>query len=254
MVKGLQKFREHFEGYEEYYVLIGGTACVVQFEEAGLDFRVTKDLDIVLCVEVINQDFVKAFWEFIKAGEYEQRERSTGEKEFYRFLKPKAEDFPFQLELFSRELDTLKLADDVKLTPIPVEGETDSLSAILLNESYYQCIQDGTIIIDDIRVLKPEFLLVFKAKAFLDLNERKNNGENVNSKDVKKHRLDVFRLYQLLVPEQKVKLSDEIKTDLELFVEAMKDDLPEIASFGIKEKTAEEVLHIISDIYEIEGK
>lgn len=254
MVRGLSKFREHFSDYQEHYVLIGGSACDVQFEEAGLGFRATKDLDIVLCVEVINEDFAEAFWDFVEAGGYEQRERSTGVKEFYRFLKPKTAEFPAQLELFSRKLDSLKIANDAQLTPIPVEGEAESLSAILLNEGYYQCLQDGTVVIDDVRVLKPEYILAFKAKAYLDLNERKNNGEDISSKDVNKHRLDIFRLFQLLVPEQKVKISDEIKADLKLFVEAMKADPPDIASIGIKGTKAEEVLNIINDIYEIEEK
>ena len=49
MVKGLGLFKEHFRPYTDRYVLIGGTACDLAFEEAGLSFRATKDLDIVLC-------------------------------------------------------------------------------------------------------------------------------------------------------------------------------------------------------------
>ena len=30
MVKGIEKFRNYFEGYEEQYVLIGGTACAMK--------------------------------------------------------------------------------------------------------------------------------------------------------------------------------------------------------------------------------
>jgi len=29
MVKGLEKFKEHFSGFEDNYVIIGGTACDV---------------------------------------------------------------------------------------------------------------------------------------------------------------------------------------------------------------------------------
>ena len=48
MVKGLDVFRGHFAGYEDQYVLIGGTAATLAMAEAGLEFRATKDLDIVL--------------------------------------------------------------------------------------------------------------------------------------------------------------------------------------------------------------
>ena len=55
MVNGLQRFKEFFEEYSDNYVLIGGTACSIIFDEIGIDFRATKDLDIVLIIENIPQ-------------------------------------------------------------------------------------------------------------------------------------------------------------------------------------------------------
>lgn len=66
---------------------------------------------------------------------------------------------------FSREPDQLTLTDDAHLTPIPAEGEISRLSAILLDGDYYQCIQNGRVVIDDVPVLGAEFILPFKAKA-----------------------------------------------------------------------------------------
>ena len=43
MVIGIDKFRDHFAGYEEQYALIGGAACDLIFTDAGLEFRSTKD-------------------------------------------------------------------------------------------------------------------------------------------------------------------------------------------------------------------
>ncbi len=43
MVRGLDVFREHFAGHADQFVLIGGTAASLALEEAGLDFRATKD-------------------------------------------------------------------------------------------------------------------------------------------------------------------------------------------------------------------
>jgi hypothetical protein len=37
---------------------------------AGLVFRATKDLDIVLYVEVSDATFVPAFWQFLRVGGY----------------------------------------------------------------------------------------------------------------------------------------------------------------------------------------
>ena len=36
MVRGLDLFRSHFPGFEDQYVLIGGTACYLAMEDARL--------------------------------------------------------------------------------------------------------------------------------------------------------------------------------------------------------------------------
>ena len=46
MVKGIDIFQEYFKEYTDQYVLIGGAACSISFEEQEIDFgRTTKDLD-----------------------------------------------------------------------------------------------------------------------------------------------------------------------------------------------------------------
>lgn len=57
MVKGLGLFRQHFADCANQYVLIGGTAATLAMEGAGLDFRATKDLDIVLHIEALTASF-----------------------------------------------------------------------------------------------------------------------------------------------------------------------------------------------------
>ena len=44
MVKGLDTFRKYFADYEEQYVLIGGAACDILFENNEVNFRATRDL------------------------------------------------------------------------------------------------------------------------------------------------------------------------------------------------------------------
>lgn len=48
MVRGIESFREWFQGYEEQYTIIGGTACDLLMTSEGLNFRATKDIDLVL--------------------------------------------------------------------------------------------------------------------------------------------------------------------------------------------------------------
>lgn len=58
MVRGFESFREWFRGYEEQYAIIGGTACNLLMMDEGLDFRATKDIDLVLIIEALNTDKV----------------------------------------------------------------------------------------------------------------------------------------------------------------------------------------------------
>lgn len=73
MVRGLDIFRTWFADHVDQYILIGGTAATLAMEEAGLEFRATKDLDIVLHVEALTPEFGQAFWKFIDAGGYWRR-------------------------------------------------------------------------------------------------------------------------------------------------------------------------------------
>lgn len=64
-------------------MLIGGAACSLALDEVGLQFRATVDLDIILCVEALSPEFVRKFWEFVRDGHYRNRQKSTGERQFY---------------------------------------------------------------------------------------------------------------------------------------------------------------------------
>jgi hypothetical protein len=60
VVRGLSKFSQHFVGLEDCFILIGGTACELWMGSQGLDFRATKDLDIVLVVEAYYQYVIES--------------------------------------------------------------------------------------------------------------------------------------------------------------------------------------------------
>lgn len=200
MVKGISVFRAHFRALSENFALIGGTACQLAMSEVGLEFRATKDFDIVLWVEALDGRFVRAFWEFVKAGQYQIKQKSTGEPQFYRFQKPRNDDYPFMLELFSRKPDALELAEASQLTPLPTEESVSSLSAILLDAEYYEFIRAGRRETDGLPWIGAEHLIPLKARAYLDLSQRRDDGEDVDSKTIKKHKNDVFRLYQIITP------------------------------------------------------
>ena len=224
MVTGIKKFREHFAGFEEQYALIGGAACDLIFADTGLAFRATKDLDVVLCVEVVDTDFAGAFQGFLEAGGYKARQKSDGRKEFYRFHQPTNVAYPSMIEVFSRQPGGLELPDVRYITKVPVDESILSLSAILLDECYYVALQNSRIVIDGISLLSHELLIPFKAKAFLNLTQRQADGDTVRNNDIRKHRRDVFRLAQLLPADHRVVVAEPITNDLRKFLDSVRND------------------------------
>lgn len=91
-----------FRNFTEQYTIIGGFACGLLMTDAGLDFRQTVDIDMVLTVEAMTTEFANAFWAFIEDGGYQARQRSNGKPEFYRFVNPTNPAYPKMIELFSR--------------------------------------------------------------------------------------------------------------------------------------------------------
>ena len=238
MVNGIELFQQHFAAYTDSYLLIGGSACDVHFEQAALPFRATKDLDIVLCVEVLDASFVRAFWDFVKDGGYAVRQKSNGAKQFYRFMKPTNAAYPAMLELFSRKPEQLSLSEDSYLTPIPAEDEASSLSAILLNDDYYRLLMDTRMVQDGISMAPPQTLIVLKAKAWMDLRERKATGESIDSKDIRKHRNDIARLAVIATPVM-MTLPPAIAADMADFLQAYAEELPDSAALGLSVSDAE---------------
>lgn len=249
MVSGVESFRKWFAEYTDQYTIIGGTACDLLMREDGLDFRATRDIDMVLIVESLTPEFGRRFWEYVKAAGYEHRNKSTGEPQFYRFSKPSSREYPYMIELFSGRVDAIELPEDAVLTPLPLDDEISSLSAILMDADYYQFLREGKIVLNDIPVLDAAHLIPFKAKAWLDLTERNRNGEHVDSKNIRKHKNDVFRLSILLTSDIRVTLSAAIRSDLEKFFSAMEAETIDLKAFGIRSQSQQEILQKLKTIY-----
>ncbi len=249
MVSGVESFRKWFAEYTDQYTIIGGTACDLLMSEDGLDFRATRDIDMVLIVESLTPEFGRRFWEYVKAAGYEHRNKSTGEPQFYRFSKPSSRECPYMIELFSGRVDAIELPEDAVLTPLPLDDEISSLSAILMDADYYQFLREGKVVLNDIPVLDAAHLIPFKAKAWLDLTERNRNGEHVDSKNIRKHKNDVFRLSILLTSDIRVILSAAIRSDLEKFFSAMEAETIDLKAFGIRSQSQQEILQKLKTIY-----
>lgn len=148
MVHGLEKFKEYFKEHTNQYVFIGGTACDILMDKLGAPFRATKDLDLVLIIEALDTSFGYTFWKFIEDGGYKHREKSTDRNQFYWFSEPGNTAFPKMIELFSKKPSNIELMSDRGLTPIHIDESIVSLSAILLNDIYYDSLVKGKRTVD----------------------------------------------------------------------------------------------------------
>lgn len=249
MVHGIEIFREHFKEFSHQYVLIGGTACDILLDDLGSSFRATKDLDIVLIIEFIDKTFSDHFWKFVEVGGYKHREVGIDKNQFYRFSNPSNSLFPRQIELFCRLPDNIELEFKQRCIPIVITGSIVSLSAILLDEEYYNLLVTRKVTINELSLIDIETLIVFKIKAWLDNKYRKEIGESVDANDVKKHKNDVFRLLVNLTPDSKIFLSEEIKFDIHQFIEKVSEERPELKSLGIKSANLDELLTLLKDVF-----
>jgi hypothetical protein len=248
---GIEKFSRHFAGYENQYVLIGGEACELILNRIGEDFRTTKDLDVIVIIESLTPEFVKRFWEFAREAGYKRIMTSRNKPQFYRFSKPKDLTYPPMIELFSRK-DAL--GDDYSghIVSIFTDGYTSSLSAILLNDNYYSLLINNTEVIEGVTVLKAEILVLYKTKAFLDNMQRRENGGEVHSDDIYKHKRDIRRLLQTVRPDVKVAIAKPVADDINAFIEHLRAEpyiAGENATFGLSN---DELIELMGNMYVVE--
>ena len=236
MVKGLDTFSRYFEDYKDQYVLIGGAACDIIFESNDVIFRATRDLDMVLIVEALTLQFGEKFWNFIVDGKYRNKVTNGGKPQFYRFDKPEDESYPKMIELFCRTDFELKDAEGI--TPIH------------LDEAYYKTLLAGKVIRNNLSVLRPEYIILFKAKAYLDLKTRKETGEIVDSSDIKKHKKDILRIAAELMLKHVTDLPETVAADIGIFIDSLEQepfDQNSLKLYGLKN---DEVVNLLKEIFE----
>lgn len=98
----------------------------------------------------------------------------------------------------------------------------------------------------------PVALICLKAKAFIDLKKRKENGEPIDGGNIEKHKKDVFRLAAMLSSESVTDLPDELYNDIVEFQEMVTNELPNddfLKSAGIYGLTTSQLLDVIKKVF-----
>lgn len=219
-----ENFLEAFKDYSDRYVIIGGTATSLVLHQNGLNSRSTKDYDLVVIEEKKDRLFYQAFVDFIHAGGYTPNKMDEKGK-LYRF-KTDNPDYPAIIELFCVTPNWFTSA----LRTAPVHFDEDmSLSALLLDEDYYDLLVKGKIIVDGYSVLDSKYLIVFKAKAWLDLTKKREQGTmRVDSRNIKKHLNDIARLLGSLKNLDPLSLNERVQEDMLEFLDELQTRINEI--------------------------
>lgn len=226
-MKGIDKIRQYLGEYKGNYVIIGGTACNLNLEEANMQGRATKDIDMIVVCEAITPEYMRSFWNFIKAGGYtawQVRSEEESHRCFYRFIDPTDKEFPKYIELFSRKPDAIQLPDNAHLVHIPTPEYLSSFSAILMDDDYYGYAVSHAVELDGVQAIDRDALIVLKIKAYLNNIQRKNSGQSVQSDDIDKHKRDVYRIAHILTPEDRFVAPESIKRDIDAFLMAIEND------------------------------
>lgn len=71
----------------------------------------------------------------------------------------------------------------------------------------------------------------------------------MDSKNIRKHKNDVFRLSALLGQNTKVKLSSEIQKDMRIFLESMVEESINLKQLGLNGYNQDQIISFLRTIY-----
>lgn len=189
--------------------------------------RPTLDFDIIVIVENMSFEFANAFWRFISEGGYRPGVRKNSDNSpkyvLYSFDNG-AVGYPMKIELLSRHNEVFTNAAHTE--PLLIDGEVSSLSAIILDEPYYNLTIRNSFISNGLRYASPVALAALKARAYLNLLAERATGHHVNSKDILKHRNDVLKLTATMTLGQTAEVGQEVIDTVNEFANGLLATLP----------------------------
>lgn len=215
--RGLKHFSDYFKEFQDDYVIIGGSAASVYLKDEGLAFRSTKDIDIVLITNN-SKALNKQISEYVALGKYQSNEKSKNKPIYYRFSKPKDDQFPKIIEIFAHNDNQIELKEGQYILPIQSD-ENAQLSAILLDDEYFRLIKDNAIKSEEgYSIIGPEVNVCMKARAFRELLDRNDDEDKIN-----KHKKDVIRLAQAIDETRPFSIQGAPKKDVQKVIAAISE-------------------------------
>lgn len=94
-------------------------------------------------------------------------------------------------------------------------------------------------------------MILFKMKVWLDLNERKSNGEKIDNKNIKKHKNDILRLAANIESDSFVEVAGKVRTDVLQFLKSVETEKVNVINLGIRNSSFAELLERMKICYRI---
>ena len=114
MVVGMEMFRDKLKGFEDCYTVIGGAACDILMSEADIDFRLTKDIDMILILEDKKEAYKNGEALVVNA---EFGENLPAEYDGLYMLSEKTHSYTVDgLDMYPTTIDNLDVSEVVKAT------------------------------------------------------------------------------------------------------------------------------------------
>lgn len=248
---GFDHFCSYLKGLENQYVIIGGGAASILLDDDGLEFRATKDVDLVVLSR--SDELNKRILAYIELGKYKTKEITDKKPRYYRFQAPENPEAPKMIELFARNEIGLELGGDQHIIPIKNDS-AEKLSAILLDDEYFELIQKNLIASESgIPLVNAVANICLKARAHRELLDRKNSGDtSIDERDIQKHLKDIWRLGILLTGGETPTLSKTPKSDVTSAI-AKLEALPDAQFKKVMEKTPgtrkEDVMTVLKRVF-----
>ncbi len=232
---GFDHFCDYLNGLENQYVIIGGGAASILMDDDGLEFRATKDVDLVVLSR--SDELNRRLIAYINLGKYKTKEATEGKPRYYRFQAPENPDAPKTIELFARNDIGLELEGGQHIIPIKNDS-AENLSAILLDDEYFELIRKNLVAsVSGIPLVNAVANICLKARAHRELVDRKNGGDSsVDERDIQKHLKDIWRLSIVLTGEEAPILSKSPKSDVTSAIRKL-ETLPDSQFKQVMEKT-----------------
>lgn len=234
---GFDHFCNYLTGLENLYVIIGGGAASILMEDEGLEFRATKDVDLVVLSR--SDELNTRILSYVKDGGYITKEATEGSPRYYRFREPTKKDCPVLIEVFARNELNLDLQDGQYIIPIH-DDAVERLSAILLDDEYFEIIQKNLVTSKSgIPLINALANICLKARAHRELFDRKAAGDkNIDEKSIQKHLKDIWRIAVVLTGDEEIILAGQPLKDVTSAIEKL-DQFPENQFKQVMEKTPE---------------